>query len=41
MQWEAVDNKTSVVIYGAGGIVLIWLSATIVNALNSVPLVSS
>jgi hypothetical protein len=39
LQWDKVDNKTSVVIYGAGAIVLVWLSATVVNALNNVPLV--
>lgn len=40
MQWEKVDNKTSVVVYGVGALVLLWLSSTVVGALNSVPLVS-
>lgn len=39
MQWDRVENKTSVVLYGAGGIVLIWFSSTLVTALNSIPLV--
>jgi CAAD domains of cyanobacterial aminoacyl-tRNA synthetase len=39
-QWDAVENKTSVVIYGVGAIVILWLSSTIVGAVNNVPLVS-
>lgn len=27
------------VVYGAGGIVVLWLAATIVGALNNIPLV--
>ncbi|KAL6783772.1 CGL129 [Auxenochlorella protothecoides x Auxenochlorella symbiontica] len=38
-KWDKVDNKTSVVVYGVGALVLLWLSSTIVGALNSVPLV--
>lgn len=38
-QWDKVENKTSVIVYGAGGIVLLWLAATIVGALNNIPLV--
>lgn len=39
-QWDKVENKTSVVVYGAGSIVVLWLASTIVGALNSIPLVS-
>jgi hypothetical protein len=39
-QWDKVENKTSVVLYGAGAIVLVWFSSTLVTALNSIPLVS-
>jgi hypothetical protein len=39
VQWDKVENKTSVVAYGVGGIVLIWFSSTLVTALNSIPLV--
>jgi hypothetical protein len=38
-QWDKVENKTTVVAYGVGGIVLIWFSSTLVTALNSIPLV--
>jgi len=37
-KWDAVENKTSVVLYGAGAVVLLWFSNTLVGALNSVPL---
>ena len=40
-QWDGVENKTSVAIYGVGAVVLLWLSSTIVSAVNSVPLVST
>ena len=39
MQWDAVENKTSVAIYGGGALVFLWLSSTIVGAVNAVPLV--
>lgn len=39
-QWDGVENKTTVAIYGGGALVAIWLSSTIVGAINSVPLVS-
>ncbi|PRW59626.1 CURVATURE THYLAKOID chloroplastic-like isoform B [Chlorella sorokiniana] len=37
-KWDKVENKTSVIVYGAGGIVVLWLAATIVGALNNIPL---
>jgi len=37
-KWDKVENKTSVVVYGAGGIVVLWLASTIVGALNNIPL---
>lgn len=39
MQWDAVDNKGAVAAYTAGAVVALWLSSTIVNAINAVPLV--
>ena len=39
-QWDGVENKTSVVVYGAGAVVLLWLASTVVSAVNAVPLVS-
>ncbi|KAH6779941.1 CURVATURE THYLAKOID 1A-like protein [Perilla frutescens var. hirtella] len=37
-KWDAVENKTTVIIYGGGAIVGIWLASTVVGAVNSVPL---
>ncbi|KAF7826128.1 protein CURVATURE THYLAKOID 1A, chloroplastic-like [Senna tora] len=37
-QWDAVENKSTVIIYGGGALVAVWLSATLVGAINSVPL---
>lgn len=39
MQWDRVENKTAVAVYGVGAVVLLWFSSTIVSAVNSVPLV--
>ncbi|EFJ45812.1 hypothetical protein VOLCADRAFT_105826 [Volvox carteri f. nagariensis] len=37
-KWDAVDNKGAVAAYAAGAVVALWLSSTIVNAINAVPL---
>ena len=37
-QWDKVENKTSVIVYGAGSIVALWLASTVIGALNSIPL---
>lgn len=37
-KWDAVENKSTVLLYGGGAIVAIWLSSTVVGAINSVPL---
>ena len=37
-KWDAVENKSTVIIYGGGGIVAIWLSSILIGAINSVPL---
>eukprot|EP00250_Pteridium_aquilinum_P000184 c10208_g1_i1 orf=229-753(+) len=37
-KWDAIENKTNVFIYGGGALVALWLSSTIVGAVNSVPL---
>lgn len=39
LQWDKVENKTGVVLYGAGAVVLLWFSSTLVSALNAIPLV--
>ncbi|KAK1313261.1 Uncharacterized protein QJS10_CPA06g02202 [Acorus calamus] len=36
--WDAVENKSTVLIYGGGAIVAVWLSSIVVGAINSVPL---
>ncbi|KAG9132533.1 hypothetical protein Leryth_008455 [Lithospermum erythrorhizon] len=37
-KWDAVENKSTVLLYGGGAIVAVWLSSTLVGAINSVPL---
>ncbi|KAJ8556222.1 hypothetical protein K7X08_022980 [Anisodus acutangulus] len=37
-KWDAVEDKSTVLLYGGGAIVAIWLSSIVVGAINSVPL---
>ena len=37
-KWDALDNKSTVIIYGGGAIIAVWLSSIVVGAINSVPL---
>ncbi|KAK7389867.1 hypothetical protein VNO78_25163 [Psophocarpus tetragonolobus] len=37
-KWDAVENKSTVLLYGGGAIVAVWLSSILVSAINSVPL---
>ncbi|KAL6126259.1 hypothetical protein ACLB2K_074310 [Fragaria x ananassa] len=37
-KWDAVENKSTVLLYGGGAIVIVWLSSIVVGAVNSVPL---
>ncbi|KAI3764369.1 hypothetical protein L2E82_14376 [Cichorium intybus] len=37
-KWDAVENKPTVIIYGGGGVVAIWLSSVIIGAINKFPL---
>ncbi|KAK3024239.1 hypothetical protein RJ639_043615 [Escallonia herrerae] len=37
-KWDAVENKSTVLLYGGGAIVTIWVSSIVVGAINSVPL---
>lgn len=39
-QWDGVENKSTVLLYGGGALVAVWLSSILVSAINSVPLVS-
>ncbi|KAK3434938.1 hypothetical protein EUGRSUZ_D02339 [Eucalyptus grandis] len=38
-KWDALENKSTVILYGGGAIVAVWLSSVVVGAINSVPLV--
>ncbi|KAK4790164.1 hypothetical protein SAY86_017468 [Trapa natans] len=40
-KWDAIDDKTSLLVYGTGAVVAVWLSSVIVNAISSVPLLPS
>ncbi|KAL3572083.1 hypothetical protein D5086_025987 [Populus alba] len=40
-KWDAVENKSTVIIYGGGAVVAVWLSSILIGAVNSVPLISS
>ncbi|KGN56454.1 protein CURVATURE THYLAKOID 1A, chloroplastic [Cucumis sativus] len=37
-KWDALENKSTVLLYGGGAIVAVWLSSILVGAINSVPL---
>jgi len=37
-KWDQTENKTTVAIYAGGALVALWLSSSIVGAINSVPL---
>ncbi|GLT84707.1 hypothetical protein SLE2022_029240 [Rubroshorea leprosula] len=37
-KWDAVENKSTVILYGGGAIVALWLTSIVVSAINSVPL---
>ncbi|KAK4746465.1 hypothetical protein SAY87_012777 [Trapa incisa] len=37
-KWDSLENKSTVILYGGGAIVAVWLSSVVVGAINSVPL---
>ncbi|KZV57666.1 protein CURVATURE THYLAKOID 1A, chloroplastic-like [Dorcoceras hygrometricum] len=37
-KWDAVEDKSTVLLYGGGAIVALWLATIVVGAINSVPL---
>lgn len=37
-KWDKLENKSTVLLYGGGAIVAVWLSSVAVSAINSVPL---
>ncbi|KAL9238832.1 hypothetical protein vseg_013205 [Gypsophila vaccaria] len=37
-KWDKLENKSTILVYGCGAIVVVWLSSIIVGAINSVSL---
>nr|ABK22358.1 unknown [Picea sitchensis] len=37
-KWDSVENKSTLLVYGGGALAALWLSATVVSAINSIPL---
>ncbi|KAH9621581.1 hypothetical protein KSS87_002729 [Heliosperma pusillum] len=37
-KWDKIENKSTVLLYGGGALVAVWLSSVVVGAINSVPL---
>lgn len=37
-KWDAVENKSTVLLYGGGALVGLWISSILIGAVNSVPL---
>ncbi|KAL6605807.1 hypothetical protein ACP70R_028146 [Stipagrostis hirtigluma subsp. patula] len=37
-KWDAVEDKPTVLLYGGGAVVAVWLSSVVVGAINAVPL---
>ncbi|CAA6659391.1 unnamed protein product [Spirodela intermedia] len=37
-KWDGIDNKSTVLVYGGGALVAVWLSSIVIGAINSVPL---
>ncbi|KAA3475221.1 protein CURVATURE THYLAKOID 1A, chloroplastic [Gossypium australe] len=37
-KWDKVEDKATVVLYGGGALVAVWLSSILIGAINSVPL---
>ncbi|CAO2211010.1 unnamed protein product [Urochloa humidicola] len=37
-KWDAMENKSSLLLYGSGAILAVWISLVVVRALDSVPL---
>uniref|UniRef100_A0A7S0SCP8 Cyanobacterial aminoacyl-tRNA synthetase CAAD domain-containing protein n=1 Tax=Mantoniella antarctica TaxID=81844 RepID=A0A7S0SCP8_9CHLO len=36
-KWEDTENKSAVITYVAGGAAIVWLSGTVVGAINAIP----
>ncbi|XP_066371525.1 protein CURVATURE THYLAKOID 1A, chloroplastic-like [Miscanthus floridulus] len=37
-KWDAIEDKPTVLLYGGGAIVALWLTSVVVGAINAVPL---
>eukprot|EP00210_Caulerpa_lentillifera_P005742 g5490.t1 len=37
-QWDKVENKSSIAVYGLGGIAVLYVTSSIVSAVNAIPL---
>ncbi|CAL5047217.1 unnamed protein product [Urochloa decumbens] len=37
-KWDAVEDKPTVLLYGGGAVVALWLTSVVVGAINAVPL---
>ncbi|KAK8923770.1 hypothetical protein KSP39_PZI019607 [Platanthera zijinensis] len=37
-KWDSTENKSTVFIYGGGAVLTLWLSSTLIGAINTVPL---
>ncbi|KAG6523807.1 protein CURVATURE THYLAKOID 1A, chloroplastic-like [Zingiber officinale] len=37
-KWDSLEDKSTVLLYGGGALVALWLSSIVVGAINSVPL---
>ncbi|THU59069.1 hypothetical protein C4D60_Mb03t21100 [Musa balbisiana] len=40
-KWDSIENKSTVFLYGGGALLAVWLSAVVISAVNSVPLVDA
>ncbi|KAK1431776.1 hypothetical protein QVD17_08413 [Tagetes erecta] len=38
-KWDALENKPMIIIYGGGAALGVWLSSTVVEAINGVPVI--
>ncbi|GLJ14676.1 hypothetical protein SUGI_0237830 [Cryptomeria japonica] len=36
--WDSIENKSTVFVFGAGAVAALWISSTVISAINSVPL---
>ncbi|KAF8650546.1 hypothetical protein HU200_063921 [Digitaria exilis] len=38
VRWDAIEDKPTVLLYGGGAVVALWLTSVVVGAINAVPL---